>query len=273
MTVDPLTMFLEDGTGHFTRPAGGGGGSAPVMTTMAGINALATAGTLVPGTTYAVTDWTSGSGSLPGPNTLLVQAIDPSTPSGFVQVSTPLGGLGPCDGEFYWAGGVMSRLRDPLLNDVSDLLDVGTIDAFPWGEVAWRANRLDNVTFTGGFAVTSAAVTAGVTVAQNVLILAAGAIDLTGCTGGTIENNQVSGQLYITTGSTGVGVNGAQVESGALLAVPSGGGFVSGRVGGGASLNTGAFTAQGVVVDGGFFVTLTANNTNTLKNAGFSNVV
>ena len=296
MAVDPLTMFLEDGTGHFTRPTGGGGGSAPVMTTMAGINALATAGALVPGTLYGVTDWVSGTGSLPGPNTLWVEADDASTPSKFVRIETPYGILGPSHGTFLWNYGgslnIMTLLWDNLGNEVHDI-ESGAIDAFVWGNLTWNNNRLYSGPFTTAFSVNNAAATAGFQFANND-VRGAMQIDLTNCTGGSIAGNSVGGgaTLTATTGAATANVTACNVGPGSALQVESGASVTSCdvgsvatlivrassdalycRVGAQGFLDTSGFNATAVVVEGDFVVTLTADNSGTLKNAGFSNVV
>lgn len=125
-------------------------GSVVVTTTIAGLNTLATAGSLVVGNRYVVTDWTA-SPNLSGPNLLLLDALDAHTPSGFVQVKTPLGDIGPCDGEFIWnlSGvlNIMSRLRDTLGNDVNTI-GGATIGEFPWG----NTSVLNNIVREGSFA-------------------------------------------------------------------------------------------------------------------------
>jgi hypothetical protein len=125
-------------------------GSVVVTTTIDGLNTLATAGSLVVGNRYVVTDWTA-SPNLSGPNLLLLDALDTHTPSGFVQVQTPLGDIGPCDGEFIWnlSGvlNIMSRLRDTLGNDVNTI-GGATIGEFPWG----NTSVLNNIVREGSFA-------------------------------------------------------------------------------------------------------------------------
>lgn len=127
----------------------GATGALVVTTTIAGLNTLATAGSLVVGTKYVVTDWTA-SPNLAGPNILLVDALDTHTPSGAVQVRTPLGNAGPCDGEFLWnfsTLNLMTRLRDTLGNDVNTV-GGSTIGQFPWA----NTSVLDNTVREGSFA-------------------------------------------------------------------------------------------------------------------------
>lgn len=267
MAVDYTTLFLEDSMGNFTRP---GGAPAPVTTTIAGINALALAGTLVVGTVYVVTDWTSGAGSLSGANKVYATAITPSLISGFVQVRTPLGDVGPSDGEFYWAAGLMTVLRDPLGNVLKDL-GSGLIDAFPWGNANWRDNLLTNVTFVGGYAATHAAALAGLAFNQNVLD-GSSSIDLTGCTGGQMQKNTVQGNLHVTAGAAHALATGNEIGGGGTLTVVNGVTAVANRVFAG-TLNTNNFAATNVIIDGAFTDTLTAANSNTIHNGLGTTVV
>ncbi len=277
MTVDATTQFLEDSMGNFTRPAGGGG-STPVTTTIAGINALATAGALAVGTPYVVTDWVSGTGSLPGPNVLWVEADDASTPSKFVRIETPLGILGPSNGEFVWnySGSLnfMTKVTDNLGNEVHDLLSTN-VDSFVWGSLNWIGNLISGgATFEQPYAVNKAAEVAGFTFNNNE-IRGTGNIDLTGCTGGTIAQTAVaaSAGLNVASGAAPVTVLGSLVDSGALLTVPTGGAATSCHVSAGASINTGAFAATSVVVAGAITQTLTADNTNTYAGFGLNTLI
>lgn len=253
----------------------GGGGPVVVTTTIAGMNTLATGAALVPGTLYKVTDWTSGAGSLPGPNILWVEADNASTPSKHVRVETPYGIVGPAFGEFLWnfAGvlNIMTRLADNIGNEIHDF-GSSNIDSFVWGTVNWRDNRITLGALSSSFATNSAAATAGLTFSGNE-ILGTGTIDLTGATGGNIGNNFVgpSAQISITTGAAAPVVQSNHVESGATLTVPTGGSISYSRIAAGAAFTTGAFTHSNVIVEGAYTVTLTAAETNTLRNVNGSN--
>lgn len=273
------------GTGTTSNPyvisASGGGGGGAVTTTVAGLNALATAGSLVVGTKYVVTDWVSGSGSLPGPNIIVVDALNAHTPSPFVQVRTPLGDAGPCDGRFLWnySGSInlMTFLRDTFNNEIYDV-GSGAIDSFVWGNSNWTGNLIaGDGAFGSAYAANAAAATAGLQFSNNRFLPgdAGGTIDVTGCTGGQIRDNIVSGSglLSITTGAATIHVVACEVATGSNLSVTGGGSADNCRTSCGGGLGVGTFAASGVIVDGGFSKTLTANNTNTLKNAGFDNIV
>lgn len=67
--------------------------------------------------------------------------------------------------------------------------------------------------------------------------------------------------------------NSTEVQSAGTLNVDAGGKVTSSRVACGATLNTGAFTHDSVIIDGAFTTTLTAANTNRLQNKGFSDVI
>lgn len=272
---------------------GGGGGGAPVPITIAALNTLATAASLVPGTTYQVTDWVSGTGSLTGPNFLYVEVDDPSTPSKFVRVETPLGILGPSNGEMIWNYAssltLMTRLIDNFGNDVQDL-GFGGIDKFVWGNLAWSGNVLTSALFISTYAQNAAAAAAGFTFTNNQMY-AGGNIDLTGATAGTIAGNVCppdSGGLVVNTGagpatvsvigntianggSLSVDVGGAAttnvIEAGGTLTVGAGGSAIDCRASANGTLNTSTFGANGVIVDGGGIVhTMVGNESNTLYN-------
>ncbi len=255
--------------------AGGGGGTVVVTTTIAGINALATGAALVPGTLYKVTDWVSGTGSLPGPNILWVEADNASTPSKFVRVETPLGILGPSDGEFVWnylgSLNIMTRLTDNLGNEVHDLGGTN-IDSFVWGNIAWGGNRILQGGFASPYADNLAAATAGLAFSNNE-ILGLVSLNLTGCTGGSIAGNTVDpgSHLTFTTGAALATLSATQVQSGASLTVPTGAQVTNCQFSTGCTVNVGAFTHSGVIIDGAFTVTLTAAKTNILINANGSN--
>lgn len=64
-----------------------------------------------------------------------------------------------------------------------------------------------------------------------------------------------------------------EVGGNSVLDITVGGDITGSRVAMGASLNTGNFSHNNVIIDGAFTTTLTAANTNTLQNKGFSDVV
>ncbi len=267
-----VTGVGSTGNPYVISSSGGGGGPSVVMTTIAGVQAAQTGGTLAMGTTYVVTDWVSGAGSLPGPNVLVATPTSPSTMSGFVQVKTPLGALGPSDGEFFWTGGLMTRLRDPLGNDIQDL-GTGLIDSFVWGNATWTNNQIDALTLSGGFTASNAAATAGLAIAGNKVVGCTATIDLTGCTGGSISSNLLAGgALSLTTGANPAALIDTQVLGGGLT-MPAGSSVTFSRFSAGCAINLGAFAHASVVVDGAYTQTLTANNSNTYRGFGANTLV
>lgn len=364
---------------------------APIPATIALIQAGAGAGSLAPGAVYAVTDWVVT--SLPGPNVIYVMALDKYTPSGFVQISTPLGGVGPQDGEFSWIHGQMIRIRDGLANDVSTSIGGTIIGQWPWGsstvkqntvidgslKVAAGANISNNILqgavldFTGspgpsviiqesqliGTSLTAAGgctlnavgdnnsnigAVGHVTIQSSTMIAATfdlegtGAVSLTNSSllgnssiiydsssvrnlsiltcdisaastvsytrntstvaTDTISNSvlkhaeidwqgsadpgfgQFARDLQLSSGATlsmtdpaSLAASGITIDGNGTLNVQAGGHISNSRVAAGATLNTGAFGHTSVIIDGAFSVTLTAPNTNTIKNGLGSTVI
>lgn len=177
---DPFVLNAE---------GGGGGGGSCVVTTIAGVLALQTAGTLDTCTTYIVSDWTTPN-ALPGPNSLFVHAVAANKLSEDVgvycsgQVDAILGSyVGPVRGKYLWAGVLpgMYYLESVLGNRVSDLAGGSTIDSIPWNTYLIRENTIDTVTFTGGYAVMSALAAANkLNLSQNKIT--GGTLDFTGIT-------------------------------------------------------------------------------------------
>lgn len=241
ISPDAGNQLVENANGLFV-PAS----CTEVSLTIAAIVALETAGTLDPCTQYIVTDWVSGTGSLPGPNFLYVRALEPNRLSEEVLVRTPIATLGPERGTFLWAFGIMTYLADGVGNEIFDF-GFGTIDTFPWGNLTWTGNVLQNVTFTGGFAVTSAAVAAGFAFANNKTGPQGGVIiDLTGVVAGSMSGNLLDG-VTVTTGTGGslFQVSGSQFHSaGGVMEVTHG--------------STGDLVIQSSKFHGGRYVTVNA---------------
>lgn len=78
----------------------------------------------------------------------------------------------------------------------------------------------------------------------------------------TITNPSIALQFY-----------GSQVSGNCGLTIVAGGEFNYSRLGSGAILNTGAFILSNVIVEGLFTKTATANNTNTLTNKSYDDLV
>jgi hypothetical protein len=185
-----------------------------------------------------------------------------------------VGNIGPNRGSFLWELGTMVELWDTLGNRVYDISGTDSlIGAFVWGNFTWLQNTLENVVFTGGYAVTSAAVAAGVSFSGN-KVTGSLFLDLTGVTTGGFSNNTIvaGGSMVVTSGAGPVNVSGSMVTAASFL-VPVGGAAAGCRVSSGATLNTGAFTATNVKMDDASSVTLTANNTNTYKGFGVDTLV
>lgn len=191
------------GAGSPTNPyvisaTGGSGATCPDPMTIAELVALRDASGLDVCASYVVTDWTLPN-SLPGPNLLIAHATASDSLSPEVLVSTPVT-LGPDVGQFSWDGALMLELRDLLGNTIRDTNAVGTLDAWVWGSSGLGGgNTVESVTFTGGYAVTSAAVTAGFTISFSGLMQAT--IDLTGTVFGLINGVDVGIGATITAGA------------------------------------------------------------------------
>ncbi len=185
ITIEPDGLYVA-----------GGGGCTQVTTTLAGITALETAGTLDPCVEYIVTDWVTAN-ALPGPNLLYVRALDVDRLDTNVRVSTPIALGGPDRGHYLWALATMTYLGDPLGNEVYDL-GTGLIDSFAWGNLALTGNVLKNVTITGGYAAFSTLV--GI-FSNNVMDSTV--LDFSSYNGGivTITGNNVSANVTIDVGA------------------------------------------------------------------------
>ncbi len=186
-----------------TATGGDEGGCTPVELTIAELVALRDAASLDVCTPYIVTDWVSGAGSLPGPNLLVARATGVDTLSDDVLIQTPVAISGPNRGKFSWDAAFMIYAENSFGTQILDG-GLGTIDQYPWEASTWGYNKLELVTFTGGYAVTSAAVAAGVTFSGNrcygvgQLIL-----DFTGASETQIiQNNTMQGTVTIRTGSS-----------------------------------------------------------------------
>lgn len=141
------------------------GGTCPVDIDLAVLVDLQTAGTLDPCAVYRVTDWNTGPGSsLPGPNFVFARANSATELRSDVEIFVPsmesvgTGNIGPNRGSMLWEAGIMTEVWDSIGNHVLDIA-VGTIGAFPWGNLSFINNNLANVTFTGGFAAINAVAT------------------------------------------------------------------------------------------------------------------
>lgn len=197
------TVVIHAGGGS----SGGSGGGLIATTTISGLQSLASAGSLVPGGFYAVTDWQAPP-NLPGPNVIIVQALDAGTLSGLVQVKTPLGANGPVCGEFNWPLGNngMVALRDGLGNEFITQGGIGFMGAWPWG----NPNVFDNRVVDGrllGMTLSNG------TVSNNEWFT--GTIDVTGSASVNITNNILQG-VFITASDSGSG-NGVTFQACSLL--------------------------------------------------------
>lgn len=205
-----------DGSGSSTAPFVISSEACQDPMTGAQLVALRDASGLNPCMTYLVTDWVSGTGSLPGPNLLLVRATKVNELSPQVLVSTPLGISGPDRGTFNWNTLIMNELSDQSGNEISDPFAAsGTIDSWPWGNTGWVGNKMVSTTFTGGYTVTAAAVAAGYLVLGNDLGNSA-IIDLTGVTSGFLISNSFEGSPNITSGLS-LGISYSRIGAGTTI--------------------------------------------------------
>ncbi len=210
--------------------ANGGGGACPAAMTIAELVALRDAAGLDVCATYVVTDWTTPN-ALPGPNVLVAHATATDALSPSVLIQTPIL-LGPDRGEYAWDFALMISVADPLGNQIYDIGATGAIDAFPWGQGCTN-NKLIDVTFTGGYAVTSVAfATVGAALISNTI--QATTIDVTGWTTGLIayciidqavittgadfalDENIMNGPTVINSGAGSISINNSQIYAGAF---------------------------------------------------------
>ncbi len=168
----------------------------------------------------------------------------------------------------------MTVLRDNIGNEIVDITGSDSnIDAFPWGNLTWSYNKLTNTVFVGGFAVVDAARIAGLGFHNNE-ITGSASLDFTSCTGGGVTNNDVraGGSLAVVSGAANAVATGNQIGAGSLT-ISSGGSATKCRISTGAILDTGAFAATSVVVDGAITQTLTGANTNTYAGFGLNTLI
>lgn len=221
-----VTGSGSTGNPYVITGSGGGGGGSCVTTTLTALLALQTAGTLDTCTTYIVTDWVTPN-ALPGPNWLFVNAVRPNKLGEDVgvycsgQVDAVLGSyVGPVRGKYQWVGLLpgMYYLESVLGNKVSDLSgSLLTIDAIPWNTFVLRENVIDGVSFTGGFAVTSALFTSlGASQIANCQIIG-GTINLTGATASVLFDNTRMATPSLILAGPSINISSCEFESGAKI--------------------------------------------------------